>query len=94
MGGVRPGGLALAPGPGFLDVERIFAVPRLLGPAIAGVTSDTDGFIVAGQDGRVAGARKVWAAGDGIVSPVKFGGARHPSGAPRRGRVRAARGGD
>jgi sulfide:quinone oxidoreductase len=74
VGGVRPGGLALAPGPGFLDVERIFAVPRLLGPAVAGVTSDADGFIVTDQDGRVAGARNVWAAGDGIVSPVKFGG--------------------
>ena len=33
VGQVRPGGLALAPGSGFLDVERIFAVPRLLGPA-------------------------------------------------------------
>ena len=74
VGGVRPGGLALAPGPGFLDAERIFAVPRLLGPAIVGITSDTDGFIVTDQDGQVAGARKVWAAGDGIVSPVKFGG--------------------
>ncbi len=71
---VRPGGLELAPGTDRLDVERIFAVPRLLGPAIPGVATDADGFIVTDEDGRVAGATRVWAAGDGIVSPVKFGG--------------------
>ena len=73
VGYVRPGGLDLAPDGGSLRVQRIFAVPRLVGPAIAGVTSDEEGFVVTGEDGRVDGSARVWAAGDGIVSHVKFG---------------------
>ena len=69
----RPGGLELSPHLGSMRVQRVVAMPRLLGPGIAGVCSDEHGFIEAGEDGRVAGARRVWAAGDGIVSPVKFG---------------------
>jgi len=58
---------------GELDVERVFAVPRLLGPDIGGLAADEEGFIVTGDDGLVAGCERTWAAGDGIVSPVKFG---------------------
>ena len=74
VGVVRPGGLELAPDGELLPVQRIFAVPRLLGLAIAGVKSDDDGFVVCDGDGRVQGSARIWAAGDGIVSAVKFGG--------------------
>ncbi len=68
------GGLVLEPGGRRLDVQRVFAVPRLLGPAIEGLASDEEGFVLTGPDGRVQGAERTWAAGDGIASPVKFGG--------------------
>jgi len=57
-----------------LDVQRLFAVPRLVGPALDGVPGDDEGFIVADDEGRVPGAERIWAAGDGVVSPIKFGG--------------------
>jgi sulfide:quinone oxidoreductase len=57
-----------------LDVQRLFAVPRLVGPALDGVPGDDEGFIVADDEGRVQGAERIWAAGDGVVSPIKFGG--------------------
>jgi sulfide:quinone oxidoreductase len=68
------GGLLLEPGGERLDVQRVFAVPRVLGPGIEGVPTDEEGFIRAGDDARVEGCERTWAAGDGVVSPVKFGG--------------------
>lgn len=68
------GGLILEPGGERLDVQRVFAVPRILGPALEGLAADEEGFVVAGDDGRVEGTERTWAAGDGVVSPVKFGG--------------------
>jgi sulfide:quinone oxidoreductase len=67
-------GLLLEPSGARLPVERVFAVPRLLGPAIDGVPLDDEGFVVAGDDACVEGCERTWAAGDGVVSPVKFGG--------------------
>ena len=67
-------GLVLEPSGERLDVQRVFAVPRLLGPAIDGVPFDDEGFIVADDEARVEGCERTWAAGDGVVSPVKFGG--------------------
>jgi sulfide:quinone oxidoreductase len=67
-------GVVLEPGGEILDVQRIFAVPRILGPALEGVPCDEEGFIPVGDDGRVEGCRRTWAAGDGIVSVLKFGG--------------------
>ena len=64
----------LEPGGERLDVERIFAVPRIVGPAIEGVPADDEGFVLAGDDARVQGATRTWAAGDGVLSPIKFGG--------------------
>jgi hypothetical protein len=49
-------------------------VPRIVGRMIEGVAMDEEGFVVAGDDGLVEGCERTWAAGDGIVSPVKFGG--------------------
>jgi sulfide:quinone oxidoreductase len=68
------GALVLVPADERLEVQRVFAVPRLVGPAIEGLPADDEGFIVAGEDGRVEGAERTWAAGDAVVSPLKFGG--------------------
>jgi sulfide:quinone oxidoreductase len=68
------GGLVLEPSGERLDVERVVAVPRLVGPAIDGLPADGEGFILAGDDARVDGCRRTWAAGDGVASTVKFGG--------------------
>ena len=68
------GGVLLEPGGDRLDVQRVFAVPRIVGPALDGLPCDEEGFILAGEDGRVQGAERTWAAGDGNASPVKFGG--------------------
>jgi sulfide:quinone oxidoreductase len=67
-------GLVLEPGGERLEVQRVFAVPRLVGPAIEGLPVDEEGFIVAGDDARVDGCERTWAAGDAVVSPLKFGG--------------------
>jgi len=68
------GGLLLEPSGERLDVQRVFAVPRLIGPAIEGLAADDEGFILTGEDGRVQGTQRTWAAGDGIDGPLKFGG--------------------
>jgi sulfide:quinone oxidoreductase len=39
-----------------------------------GLPADHDGFVEAGDDALVTGCQRTWAAGDGVVSPVKFGG--------------------
>ena len=66
--------LVLEPSGEHLDIQRVFAVPRLVGPAFEGVPADEEGFILADDAARVEGCRRTWAAGDGVVSPVKFGG--------------------
>ena len=68
-----PGGLTLEPGGEHLAVQRVFAVPRLVGPAVDGLPSDEEGFIVVDDGSRVERCERTWAAGDGVVSPVKFG---------------------
>ncbi|MGP0050430.1 MAG: hypothetical protein ACLPZR_16485 [Solirubrobacteraceae bacterium] len=69
--------LGLDPGrPGGADAsfDRILALPRLLGPQVRGIPSMSNGFIPIDPHGRVRGARRVYAAGDGTDSPVKHGG--------------------
>ncbi len=68
------GGLRLEPGGERLDVQRVLAIPRIVGPAIDGLPCDEEGFVLVGDDGRVQGTERTWAAGDGVASPVKFGG--------------------
>jgi sulfide:quinone oxidoreductase len=63
---LRPSGRRLARG-------RLLALPRLRGRAPDGVPA-TDGFLTVDPHGRVAGADRVWAAGDGVCFPIKFGG--------------------
>jgi sulfide:quinone oxidoreductase len=64
----------LHPGAGRLEVDRVLALPRLVGPDIDGLPADADGFVEVDEHCRVCGVPGVWAAGDGIAFPVKFGG--------------------
>jgi sulfide:quinone oxidoreductase len=57
-----------------LGVQRVLAVPRVVGRIVDGLPMDEEGFILAADTGLVEGCERTWAAGDGIVSPVKFGG--------------------
>ena len=57
-----------------LEVDRVISLPLLRGRAPAGIRADPDGFLSVDPHGRVAGTQGVWAAGDGIAFPVKFGG--------------------
>jgi len=54
--------------------DRVVALPRLRGVAIAGVPDDGSGFVHADAFGRVEGLDDVYAAGDGSDFPVKQGG--------------------
>ena len=64
---LRPSGQAL-------EVDRVLALPVLVGPAPPGLPADERGFIPADVHGRVPGADDVYAAGDGTQFPVKQGG--------------------
>ena len=75
----RPGARAAAgscwsPAASRSTCSGCFAVPRIVGPGFEGVPHDDEGFILAGDDARVQGCERTWAAGDGVESPVKFGG--------------------
>jgi sulfide:quinone oxidoreductase len=57
-----------------LGVDRVVALPGVDGPRIPGTTHNDSGFILVAPDGRMHGVDCVWAAGDAIAYPVKFGG--------------------
>lgn len=60
--------------PARTPADAIVAMPRLLGPYIAGVRSDRDGFLPVDEHGRVKGESSVYAAGDATSFPIKQGG--------------------
>ncbi len=66
--------LVLHPGMRRIEVDRVVALPRLYGRAPVGVPADDDGFVAVDPHCKVRGMRHVWAAGDGLAFPVKFGG--------------------
>jgi sulfide:quinone oxidoreductase len=66
--------VVLHPGMRRIDVDRVVALPRLVGRAPDGVPADSGGFLPVDEHGRVRGTDGIWAAGDGISFPVKFGG--------------------
>jgi sulfide:quinone oxidoreductase len=66
--------VALRPSGRVLDVDRVVALPVLRGRAIGGVPAAAGGFVPVDRLGQVAGLERVWAAGDGIDFPMKFGG--------------------
>jgi sulfide:quinone oxidoreductase len=62
------------PGMRRIEVDRVVALPHLLGRAPSGVPADDDGFVHVDSHCRLTELDHVWAAGDGIAFPVKFGG--------------------
>jgi sulfide:quinone oxidoreductase len=68
------GQLRVAPTADTLEVDRIVSLPRLKGPAIAGLPADGDGFLATDDHGRVLGVPDVYAAGDVTAFPIKQGG--------------------
>jgi sulfide:quinone oxidoreductase len=66
--------VVIHPGARRSEVDRVVALPRLRGRAPAGVPADEDGFVPVDPHCKVRGLDHVWAAGDGIAFPVKFGG--------------------
>ena len=70
-----PGKVTLRPGGRSLFVDRVIALPELVGPSIPGVPRcGRDGFISVDLHSRVRGMRHVFAAGDATDFPVKQGG--------------------
>ena len=59
---------------GAVDVDALVAMPRLRGPAIAGLPHDEDGFVPVDRVARVAGIEHVYAAGDACAFRLKQGG--------------------
>jgi sulfide:quinone oxidoreductase len=69
-----PMGVVIRPSGRRIETNHILALPRLRGRAPGGIPSDPDGFVRVDDHCRVGGVEGVWAAGDGIDFPVKFGG--------------------
>jgi len=59
---------------GPLDADLVIALPRLRGPAIAGLPHDDQGFVPIDAYCRVRGVDRVWAVGDMTARPLKQGG--------------------
>lgn len=57
-----------------LDADVVVALPELVGPRIAGLPHDDDGFLPVDEHGRVLGCTDVYAAGDATAFPIKHGG--------------------
>jgi sulfide:quinone oxidoreductase len=69
------GQVALHPGGRRLYVDRIVALPELVGPSTPGVPKSAhDGFISVDAHAKVAGLDRVYAAGDATSFPIKHGG--------------------
>ncbi len=57
-----------------LAADVAVALPELVGPRIAGLPHDDDGYLPVDGHGRVQGTADVYAAGDATAFPVKHGG--------------------
>jgi sulfide:quinone oxidoreductase len=68
------GSIVMTPGDRHLEVQRIVALPIIVGLAIDGLPSDDHGFIPIDDHGRVVGVDGVYAVGDVANFPVKQGG--------------------
>jgi sulfide:quinone oxidoreductase len=68
------GVLELRPSHERIEVDRIVALPRLVGRPVAGLPADAAGFIPVDELARVRGVDDVWAAGDSTDFPLKQGG--------------------
>lgn len=70
----QPISIVLQPRTDRLEVDRLIALPGVVGPAIPGTRHDEAGFIEVGAGWRMRDSQDVWAAGDAVAYPVKFGG--------------------
>jgi sulfide:quinone oxidoreductase len=68
------GRVVIHPGDRSLNVDRVIALPDLLGPAVRGVPAGRSGFIPVDPHGQVQGIPRIYAAGDATDFPVKHGG--------------------
>ena len=59
---------------GGLPVDLVVALPRPVGPRVAGLPADEHGFVPVDAHGRVSGHRDIYAAGDMTARPLKQGG--------------------
>jgi sulfide:quinone oxidoreductase len=57
-----------------LDADIAVALPELVGPRIAGLPHDDEGYLPVDEHGRVIGCSDVYAAGDATAFPIKHGG--------------------
>ena len=62
-----------APGPA-LEAQRVVSLPRIVGPAVAGLPHDGEGFIPVDTHARVQHLDGAYAAGDATTCPIKQGG--------------------
>jgi sulfide:quinone oxidoreductase len=67
------GVLRVAPGDG-IEADCVVALPRLEGPALAGLPSDAEGFLPIDRLCHVGSEPDVYAAGDATQFPLKQGG--------------------
>jgi sulfide:quinone oxidoreductase len=70
----QAGHLVIGPGHRKLDVDRIVALPELIGPSIRGLPGGENGFIPVTPESAVRGVDRVYAAGDATDFPIKHGG--------------------
>jgi sulfide:quinone oxidoreductase len=70
----RPGEVVIHPGDRHLEVDRVVALPELVGPAVRGVPLGEHGFIRVDPFCRVPGVERIFAAGDATEFPIKQGG--------------------
>jgi sulfide:quinone oxidoreductase len=69
------GRVSIHPGERWLHVDRVVALPQLVGPSIPGVPNPAPGgFISVDPSGKVRGEDRIYAAGDATDFPVKMGG--------------------
>ena len=58
----------------WVPADAVIALPELVGPRIAGLPHDADGYLLVNEHGIVERCADVFAAGDVISFPVKHGG--------------------
>ncbi len=67
-------GVAFVSGEVVPTADRLVALPVQRGRTVDGLPAGSDGFLEVDECGRLAGAERVWAAGDVIDYPIKQGG--------------------
>jgi sulfide:quinone oxidoreductase len=70
----RTGHIDISPGDRSLTVDRVIALPELVGAALDGLPETENGFIPVDDHCRIRGLEREYAAGDAIDFAVKHGG--------------------